>query len=130
MFIDVIPHANYPVRAGAIAVFFTLTLLKVGDVFSYSQKTYKSLLQDVLFVLLTFYFLAFLFLILFHTLFSLILHFFVFFRFVVVLFVFSASLFAHILDGLHGQYNAYNTHQRHDGELNGIEIIEPFEHVK
>lgn len=35
MFIDVIPHANYPVRAGAIAVFFTLTLLKVGDVFSY-----------------------------------------------------------------------------------------------
>ena len=35
MFIDVIPHANYPVRAGAIAVFFILTLLKVGDVFSY-----------------------------------------------------------------------------------------------
>ena len=35
MFIDVIPHANYHVRAGAIAVLFTLTLLKVGDVFSY-----------------------------------------------------------------------------------------------
>ena len=35
MLIDVIPHANYPVRAGAIAVFFILTLLKVGDVFSY-----------------------------------------------------------------------------------------------
>ena len=35
MLIDVIPHANYHVRAGAIAVFFNLTLLKVGDVFSY-----------------------------------------------------------------------------------------------